>query len=463
MNLSRFDKMHLLLLLFSQILPALAEDNEAVDLVAIETTAAIYNGFSPRYFDSAFAPVPFAKRQDQGVCPDGGHRCEDIGAPEACCGSNRYCYYKTDWEVGCCGFGMNCDTACTSTLYRTNATITTSTFSTLSGTDTATQTLRGQETTITSVGCAVRPCALTAFQCPESMGHGCCNNDQVCGSSGHCLATQTTVATEVPTRGCSGTLSATDCTDGGGCCLQGQTCVNVAGTPGCSGTPDGPAGSNTTTVDTGLSQSARAGIGAGVAIGAALVIGAVTWFCIRRRRRALTEGTRTRGAITPGLDGATNAGGTMSETSVPVRNRVHRHGMVYEYLGPQAVAGPYTEQDGQQAQYGGEMHHDRGVAREPDGPGDIRRPVEIGASSEIIKDKDETHPGFGRTGSIRSEHGMNPQATENLEIYELDAFPSPSPLSAEEVTSAHSNTPGSPGGFNFIISPEGTMRNDHLG
>lgn len=465
MNLSRFDKMHLLLLLFSQILPALAEDKEAVDLVAIETTAAIYNGFSPRYFDSAFAPVPFAKRQDQGVCPDGGHRCEDIGASEACCGSNRYCYYKTDWEVGCCGFGMNCDTACTSTLYRTNATITSTSFATATGTDTgatdSTPTVTEKVITTTSVGCAVRPCALTAFQCPESMGHGCCNNDQVCGSSGHCLATQTTVATEVPTRGCSGTLSATDCTDGGGCCLQGQTCVNVAGTPGCSGTPDGPAGSNTTTVDTGLSQSARAGIGAGVAIGAALVIGAVTWFCIRRRRRALTVGRQTEGRNTPGFDGATAAGNTMSETSVPVRNRVHRNGLGYEYLGPQAVVGPYTEQD-TPAQYAGETHHDRGVAREPDGPGDIRRPVEIGASSEIIKDKDETHPGFGRTTSIRSENGINPQAAENHEVYELEAMPSPSPLSAEEFASAHSNVPGSPGGFNsYFISPEGTLNTNH--
>ncbi|KAF7534624.1 hypothetical protein G7054_g6042 [Neopestalotiopsis clavispora] len=385
MILSRFDEMHLLLLLFSQILPALAEDKEAVDLVAIETTAAIYNGFSPRYFDSAFAPVPFAKRQDQGVCPNGGHRCEDIGASEACCGSNRYCYYKTDWEAAPLWLE--------------------------------------------------RPLPRDA--------------DDGRNRSAHPRLQRT--------------LSATDCTDGGGCCLQGQTCVNVAGTPGCSGTPDGPAGSNTTTVDTGLSQSARAGIGAGVAIGAALVIGAVTWFCIRRRRRALTVGRQTEGRNTPGFDGATAAGNTMSETSVPVRNRVHRNGLGYEYLGPQAVVGPYTEQD-TPAQYAGETHHDRGVAREPDGPGDIRRPVEIGASSEIIKDKDETHPGFGRTTSIRSENGINPQAAENHEVYELEAMPSPSPLSAEEFASAHSNVPGSPGGFNsYFISPEGTMRNDHLG
>ncbi|ETS81391.1 hypothetical protein PFICI_06393 [Pestalotiopsis fici W106-1] len=462
--------MRLLLLLFSQILLALAEENEAVEMAAMEAPAALNNGFSPRLFEGAVAPVPFAKRQDLGVCPDGGHRCEDIGAPDSCCPSDLYCYYKADWEVGCCGFGKNCDPTCTGTLYRVNATIT-STASitasiTQSGTDTGaatlTETVTKRVTTFTSVGCTQRPCAISEYQCPESMGHGCCNNNQVCGSSARCLGTVSTIATDVPTRGCSGTPSATECTDGG-CCLKGQTCANSSGTPVCSGQADGPAGSNTTTVDTGLSQSARAGIGAGVAIGAALVIGAVTWFCIRRRRRAPTDGARTRtggGGVTPGLDGATAAGGTMSEASVPVRNRVHRHGMVYEYLGPTAVPGPFTEEEGAPVHYGGETHRDRGVPEYPQEPGDISRPVEIGSSPEIIKDKDETLPGFGRSASLRSDHDNNPQATENNEIYELDAFPSPSPMSPEEFASAHSHPLGSPSDF---ISPPGTLRNDYLG
>lgn len=482
MQFNRFEKMRSLSVLLSRVLllslaAAANEHNPGGEmaLAAIEEAAALPNGFSPRFFDGAVPPhQPFARRQDTGVCPDGGHRCEDIGAPDSCCASNRYCYYKTDWQVGCCGFGTNCDAQCTSTLYRTNASSTFEVTTTLPPPTTTASgaTTTGDEsviigtTTSPYVGCATRPCALSAFQCPSSMGHGCCNNDQVCGSNSVCLAPSTTVATDVPTRGCSGTPSATDCVDGGGCCLRGETCVNVDGTPGCSGTPivDGPAGANTTTVDRGLSQAARAGVGAGVAIAAALVIGAVTWFCIRRRRRALTDGTRTRtgGGRTPapggGNDAATNAEGTMSETSVvPARSRLHRHGMVYEYLGPTAVAGPYTDHD---TPVRAPETHDRGVPGVPDGPGDISRPVEIGASD--VKDKDETQPGFGRSASHRLE---NRQDGDN-EVYELEAFPSPSPLSPEDFASAPSSMPRSPAD---LVSPgtyrpgEGTFRTDYLG
>jgi hypothetical protein len=65
---------------------------------------------------------------------------------------------------------------------------------------------------------------------------------------------------------------------------------------------------------------------------------------------------------------------TMSETSIPVRNRVHRTGLVYEYLGPQAVAGPYTEQA---SPLQSSHQPQRGVPMLSDNSENIRIPVEL--------------------------------------------------------------------------------------
>ncbi|ETS75382.1 hypothetical protein PFICI_12326 [Pestalotiopsis fici W106-1] len=63
-----------------------------------------------------------------------------------------------------------------------------------------------------------------------------------------------------------------------------------------------------------------------------------------------------------------------SEFGGPVANRVHRHGLVYEYLGPTAVTGPYTEQDEPPQS----PHQSAGgVPMLPDIPENIRMPVEL--------------------------------------------------------------------------------------
>lgn len=54
---------------------------------------------------------------------------------------------------------------------------------------------------------------------------------------------------------------------------------------GNNGNNDNGGDSNASTDDGGLSTGAKAGIGAGVGVGALLIIGAIAFFCMRRRRR----------------------------------------------------------------------------------------------------------------------------------------------------------------------------------
>ncbi|KAH6652861.1 hypothetical protein BKA67DRAFT_302679 [Truncatella angustata] len=469
-----------LLLFLLQAFTALADD----DLAVIGEAVVLPQGFSPRFFDGSLPIQPLGRRQDTGTCANGSHRCEEIGTAGAnkCCGVNQYCYYKPDWEVGCCGLGTTCDPQCTGTSYRTNATLTVTSTSSLSATGSdATTTGIGtlDETVITTTvpGCVARACAVSAYRCPLSMGGGCCDNSQVCASNTQCLESLSTTPTLVPTRGCSGTPSATDCPSDGGCCLRGQTCVSIGSTLGCTGTADPPAGTNgTVTTNTGLSQSAKAGIGAGVAIGAAIVIGALTWFCIRRRRdeRERTAGERTR-TVTPGPDstlGGGHAGGGMSEISGPSgRQRVHRNGTAYEYLGPNAVSGPYTQRDDDNTH----SHttpdlRDRGgvLVSGPQDPSDIRHPVEMDSSS--TKPAAVARGASTKSAATRRSEAVPPPGGEEGVLYELEGslFPEPSPMSPDDLPSAQSQTPGSsqfftPASPGLISPPGGTMRSDYMG
>ncbi|KAK6067464.1 hypothetical protein SCUP234_11587 [Seiridium cupressi] len=431
------------------------------DLAAVEEAAVLPDGFSPRMFDGSFPVQPFVKRQDSGTCANGGHSCAEIGeaAANKCCNSDKYCYYKSDWGVGCCGFGTTCDPSCTGTYYRVNVTTpyTTSVTVPTSGTESAaTPTVLISSGTTTFVGCSPRGCPVSSYQCPSSMGGRCCANTEICASNTQCIKAVSTTPTLVPTRGCSGTPSATDCPNDGGCCLKGETCVSIDGTLGCTGTADAPPGSNVTTTGESLSQGAKAGIGAGVAVGAAIVIGLLTWFCIRRRREARTAGDRTRSrGPTPGLEGTIVGGGEMSDISRPSRSRrVHHTGLVYQYLGPNAVHGPYTQQEDVHDSTPGAR--DRGVPSKPQGPGDILAPVEIGSS--LTEPKDGTEVVRGPSTRSAESRGLAQEA-QDTPVYELEALSYPSPLSPDDASSPQSPTPGSPGP---ISPPGGTMRTDYL-
>ncbi|KAI1875549.1 uncharacterized protein JN550_001835 [Neoarthrinium moseri] len=217
--------------------------------------------------------------------------------------------------------------------------------------------------------------------------------------------------------------------------------------------------------DNSLSQSSKAGIGAGVAIGAALVIGAVTWFCIRRRRterrRRSAAYARSQQGPTPGAD--TTVVGSMSEVSGPTRGqRIHPSGLVYDYFGPQATEGPYTQQEGTPHETPGLA--ERGVPLQPHGPGDIVVPVEMGPGAESgMTAAATTRRGaaLARGASTRSAATVGSASTRNRDqqqdtLYELDAgFGSPSPLSQDEARQA-AQSPEEP------ISPGyGTLDVDH--
>ncbi|KXJ91115.1 hypothetical protein Micbo1qcDRAFT_163874 [Microdochium bolleyi] len=81
---------------------------------------------------------------------------------------------------------------------------------------------------------------------------------------------------------------------------------------------------------------------------------------------------------------------TMSEVSGPTsggmsgnRPPLHQSGLVYDYFGPDPVAGPYTEDADSPWPERGSLNRtpSRGVPAVPRGPGDISRPVEIGESA----------------------------------------------------------------------------------
>lgn len=171
----------------------------------------------------------------------------------ACCPNTDYCIVNsTTWEAKCCALGSTCGGSCSPDRYLVNVT--------------TTATVSSSATVETLIACAARKCVSTNYACPSSMGGNCCSYGMNCGydsdsSQGVCLATATSSSA---TSSATGTATATG------------DIVQV---------PDG--GSQ------GLSTGAKAGIAVGVIVVAAVVIGALTWMCIRRRHRSghTTTGT----------------------------------------------------------------------------------------------------------------------------------------------------------------------------
>src|SRR5262249_18283873 len=109
------------LLFLTQALLASAQDRygEAVDI------AILPDGLNPREYLGAWPAKHFAKR-DGGSCVEGSHTCLELGdlGASSCCPNDMYCYFYSNWTVGCCGMGTNCDTLCPSAYVRFNQTVT---------------------------------------------------------------------------------------------------------------------------------------------------------------------------------------------------------------------------------------------------------------------------------------------------------------------------------------------------
>lgn len=276
------------------------------------------------------------------------------------------------------------------------------------------------------------------------MGGSCCAYGQDCASSGQCLdygaattstsiAMGPTVATMIPS-GCS-QQGDTPCSVGGvgiastaaGCCGTGYTCAVTSSSAFCtraasSSTSSGPipTGSGITVVpqSRGLSAGAKAGIAVGVVIAAAIVIGAATWFCIRRRRsggRSTTTGNEMDSRINGAGPGTGGRGGNLAAagryesddgglrpygpSSGPHMSEVDGYaassggggplqGLTNDYFGPAAASGPYTTPPEHYAGGGGMgpgtspdylARPVRGDGGTPHGPDDIASAVEIGS------------------------------------------------------------------------------------
>ncbi|KAL5350083.1 hypothetical protein ACLOAV_005120 [Pseudogymnoascus australis] len=360
------------------------------------------NGLSPRHFLASSPQLE--ERQESYVCPEpNSHRCEDTGFPNECCPDTEFCFVDRDFNSGCCAIGNNCASVniCTDTdlfYCHTTSTITAATTRRASsGSSTAPSTITSAPDPNTTVlaACCPRPCdAASSFQCPSSLGGVCCPLGLTCVTNG-CVSTlpPTTSTTSSSIPSCA--TSNIPCTDGlGGCCNSGAHCTTSESTGYCASGTAAPtelrigSGTGNEIIEKprgggGLSTGAKAGIGAGVAVGALLVIGAAAWWWISRRRQAggsaprgSGQGSGPRGSGRGSGPWGSARGGTetvvsMQQGSTPGGPDMAGRG-TEDYFGPAAGVGPFTGAEG------AGMARSGAVPVSPDQPGDIQPAVEIG-------------------------------------------------------------------------------------
>lgn len=217
----------------------------------------------------------------------------------------------------------------------------------------------------------------------------------------------------------------------------------------------------------GLGTGAKAGIGVAVVVGSGIIVGAATWFCLRRykrRRRARSGVSGGGGGGGAGSDGAGTVTGMVLGTGEPTGSSVGRRrredgslalgvgrgemseshsdivshggrlrGLTQDYFGPDAVAGPYTETSYYDTT---PATADRAVPTAPHGPDDIAAPVEIDSRTRYPVDR-STSVGTTATNVTRP-----PPVVETIEgRVELSA---PEPLPSSGAVSPYIITP-SPG------------------
>jgi len=328
---------------------------------------------SPRY-DTGFGEASNLLKRQGGVCASGSHSCLDIDSA-ACCPNDHYCFVNATFGASCCSIDSVCGSDCSESEYQCSVS------TTISGVATAT------------AACCSRTCPGTsAYLCAASYGGQCCDFDSSCVSGGMCatITSSTTSGVVVPSGSC--TTSQTACATGlgGGCCDIGSSCLVLSNTNYCQATTGtnsalatrtGPAGIYATSPApssgaSGLSTAAKAGIGAGVSIGACLALGGLIWFCVSYRRRKLRSQKSSSGR-SPSGGGRPSHAAPMSQASGTVTSKNSkrpsngRQGSS-DYFGPAAQSGPYTDVTSPATSPGS-----RGVPATPQSPNDIQVPVEI--------------------------------------------------------------------------------------
>lgn len=196
----------------------------------------------------------------------------------------------------CCFLGAKCDDSpCSTNRFFGFTTIT----------ETVTTSSTSFVSTVTESACLGRKCLGSSYECPSSLGGGCCGYGSDCVSlagatTAGCVGTVSTPSTSASAlltpipSGCS-VQGQTFCTAAGaGCCDAGFSCTSItsSGFNCVSSTATStliiPTGSGITVVHdkpTGLSTGAKAGIAVGVILAVLLIVSALAWLCLRRRRQ----------------------------------------------------------------------------------------------------------------------------------------------------------------------------------
>lgn len=250
----------------------------------------------------------------------------------------------------------------------------------------------GAVTTSVAPGCCPRTCTQTSmYGCPSSLGGRCCSYGFVCATGGACLSTvspstsATAVVSQVP-QGCTTSQITCPASLGGGCCAVTQSCTFVNGAPHCANTAPTPTGDGISEVETqDLSTGAKAGISVGVVVGAGLLIGATTWFCLRKRRarRSAAASSSERPRPTGVIGAVLGSGGRDMSESSSVVSGAPLPGIAQDFYGPEPAAGPYTDNIGPST--GTTPGGGRGgVPLVPHSPGDIAVPVEIDSQASHL-------------------------------------------------------------------------------
>ncbi|KAH9892275.1 hypothetical protein F4778DRAFT_749991 [Xylariomycetidae sp. FL2044] len=479
-----------ILLYLATLSAAVEYDYSNASLITDEDDALLLlnaGGLGPRFFQKPVPALPaLLGRQEPFQCPAGNHSCLELGSVGAlaCCGDTDYCFLDRSGTPACCALGSTCpnDSPCPEDSLFCNSTLTTGT-TTVPVSSAATQdpsnTITVIEQTTVTETCCGRPCSSSSFLCQQAFGGQCCKYGYRCASGGLCLSTLTPTTTSVPggsgapplVPGCTTSQFSCPASEGGGCCGIGSKCTSQAA--GATWTPVCAPDLNITSSDSGsLSPAGRAGIGAGVAIGAAAVIGGLTWFCLRRRKRQRAASRPSRGHGGMGGDAGGAAGsvgvgglegeslvepymrdrdGTISEFSGPLsaglRPQVHATGLAVDYFGPDPVVGPYTSYSNRPQSRTSPGQFDRGVPANPEGPGDIVAPVEIGSSVAATTTTPETRKMRGEKEGLLAvgggAGGTDTSATPSRDEeekepegpFELAGSPppgSPSPMSRDD-------------------------------
>jgi hypothetical protein len=226
-----------------------------------------------------------------------------------------------------------------------------------------------------------------------------------------------TLVSQLP-PGCTTSQIACPSSMGGGCCGVNQSCTFVNEAPRCAAITTTPTGSGISAIhkSTGLASGAKAGIAIGVVLVAGILLGVLTWFCLRRRRLRSGLPPLTERRVDPGSPQSpannsslispirrprrTGLGALLSPGNRPevtesnsdiVSHGGRLRGLTADYFGPNAVPGPFTETDTVDGSQGatdspGGRNADRAVPMSPQSPDDITAPVEIDSRKRTISE-----------------------------------------------------------------------------